>query len=266
MKEHILSYLPKGHPWAEHIHYYMVTDSTNVQAKQLASQGAPEGTVCIAGSQTGGKGRMGRSFHSPEGKGLYFSLVLRPNCAPDKLMHLTCAIAIAACDAVEALTGSRPQLKWINDLVEGGKKLGGILTELSVNAKTGLVNYAIIGIGINCLHDTGDFPEQLQDMATSIHTAYKKDISPAQLAAQLILSLHSISEQLLCNKISIMEQYKKDCMTLGKQIRIVRGDIEQFATALDIDSDGGLVVKPDNGKVTTVSSGEVSVRGMYGYL
>ena len=139
MKEHILSYLPKGHPWAEHVHYYPITDSTNIRAKELAIQGAPNGTVCIAGSQSGGKGRMGRSFHSPEGSGLYFSLILRPNCKPQELMHLTCAVAVAACDAVETLCGSRPQVKWINDLVAGNKKLGGILTELSVDPKTGLI-------------------------------------------------------------------------------------------------------------------------------
>ena len=209
---------------------------------------------------------MGRSFHSPEGSGLYFSLILRPNCKPQELMHLTCAVAVAACDAVETLCGSRPQVKWINDLVAGNKKLGGILTELSVDPKTGLVNHAIIGIGINCLQNSGDFPEQLQDIATSIRAAYGVSVSPAQLAAQLIISLHTLSSDLLTNKEAIMTLYKKDCMTLGKQIRIVRGDEEFFTTAMDIDPDGGLIVKLADESLTTVSSGEVSVRGMYGYL
>ncbi len=266
MKEHILSHLPKGHPWAEHIHYYIVTDSTNVQAKLLAEQGAPEGTVCIAGSQTGGKGRMGRSFHSPDGSGLYFSLILRPNCPAEQLMHLTCAVAVAACDAVEKLCGTRPQVKWINDLVTGGKKLGGILTELSVDPKTSLVNYAIVGIGINCLQEITDFPEQLQNMATSIRAAYGKSVSPAQLAAQLMVSLRELSGILLTEKENIMQRYKKDCMTLNKSIRILRGEDELFATALDIDPDGGLIAQLNDKRIITVSSGEVSVRGMYGYL
>ena len=209
---------------------------------------------------------MGRSFHSPEGSGLYFSLVLRPGCKPQDLMHLTCAVAVAACDAVETLCGSRPQVKWINDLVAGNKKLGGILTELSVDPKTGLVNYAIIGIGINCLQNNGDFPEQLQDIATSIRAAYGVSVSPARLAAQLMVSLHALPGDLLTKKEAIMTLYKKDCMTLGKQIRIVRGDEDFFATAMDIGPDGGLIAKLSDGKLTTVSSGEVSIRGMYGYL
>lgn len=266
MKSHILNLLPKGHPWAEHINYYPSAGSTNDLAKALAQQGAPQGTVCIAGSQTQGKGRMGRYFHSPDGKGLYFSLILRPNCPAQELMHLTCAVAVAACDAVEALCQRRPGIKWINDLVANGRKLGGILTELSLQPGTNMVNYAIVGIGINCLQEASDFPEQLQDMATSIRAAYGMAVSPAQLAAQLVLSLHNIADQLLCQKTAIMERYKKDCMTIDKQIRIVRAEEETFATALDIDLDGGLIARLDNGQTVTVSSGEVSVRGMYGYL
>ena len=266
MKSHILNLLPKGHPWAEHINYYPSAGSTNDLAKALAQQGAPQGTVCIAGSQTGGRGRRDRSFHSPEGQGLYFSLILRPNCPAKELMHLTCAVAVAACDAVEALCQKRPQVKWINDLVAGNKKLGGILTELSVDPKTGLVNYAIIGIGINCLQKAGDFPAPLQNIATSIQDAYGKSVSPAGLAAGLITSLHGLSGSLLTGKDAIMSLYKRDCMTLQKQVRIVRGDNEFFATTVDIDPDGGLIVKLSDGSLTTVSSGEVSVRGMYGYL
>ena len=266
MKEHILTYLPKGHPWAEHIHYYPITDSTNVQAKRLAEQGAPEGTVCIAGQQTGGKGRMGRSFHSPENKGLYFSVVLRPNCPATDLMHLTCAVATYACNAVEKIAGNRPQVKWINDLVFDRKKLGGILTELSVDPNTGLVRYAIIGIGINCLQEAGDFPAPINDVATSIFACCQKAITPAQLSASLIKEMQLLSSQLIASKTAIMAQYKKDCMTLNQQIRIVRAEEERYATALDIDPDGGLIAELTDGSVITVSSGEVSVRGMYGYL
>lgn len=264
MKSHILNLLPKGHPWAEHINYYPSAGSTNDLAKALAQQGAPQGTVCIAGSQTQGKGRMGRYFHSPDGKGLYFSLILRPNCPAKELMHLTCAVAVAACDAVEALCQRRPSIKWINDLVANGRKLGGILTELSLTPGTDSVDYAIIGIGINCLEQ--DFPTPLQSIATTLHSAYGAHITPQEMAAQLLCSLHDLSQKLLTEKASIMARYRRDCITLNQEIRIVRGEDELFATALDIDPDGFLIVKLKDGTIRTISSGEVSVRGMYGYL
>ena len=262
----LLSALPQDYPCKEHIHYFETIDSTNTQAKAMGLQGAPHGTALVAKMQTAGRGRLGRSFHSPDSQGVYLSMVLRPGCHASHLMHLTCAVGCAVCDAIASVTGVRPGIKWTNDLVFGKRKLGGILTELSVDPKTGLVNYAIIGIGINCLQSNGDLPEQLQDIATSIRAAYGVSVSPAQLAAQLIISLHTLSGHLLTNKDAIMTLYKKDCMTLGKQIRIVRGDEEFFATATDIDPDGGLIVKLADESLTTVNSGEVSVRGMYGYL
>ena len=104
----ILSFLPADYPWKSSLHYFDAIDSTNLRAKQMAAQGAPHGTVLIADRQTAGKGRLGRSFHSPEGMGIYMSILLRPVCAPGELMHLTCAAAVAMCDAVEKATGLRP--------------------------------------------------------------------------------------------------------------------------------------------------------------
>ena len=149
MKQKILSYLPGDHPWQNYLKYYDCLPSTNNTAKELAIAGAPEGTVVIAGRQTAGRGRLGRSFHAPEHLGLYFSVILRPNCKPEDLMHLTCCVGVAMCNAVEKAAGIRPQIKWINDLIVNRRKLGGILTELSVGAD-GYVEYAIVGIGINC--------------------------------------------------------------------------------------------------------------------
>ena len=146
MKQKILSQITTECPWRDTLYWYDAIDSTNTQAKNMAKQGAPHGTVVIAGSQSAGRGRMGRSFTSPPDAGLYLSVVLRPNCPAEALMHLTCAAAVAGCDAVEAVCGIRPDIKWTNDLVFGSKKLGGILTELSINSATGLVDFAIIGI------------------------------------------------------------------------------------------------------------------------
>lgn len=263
MKTNILSHLPGDFPWQ--VHWFNSIPSTNTLAKEMAQSGAPHGTTIIAGHQTGGRGRMGRSFSSPEGMGLYLSMILRPHCPATELMHLTCAVGLAACDGVEVVTGFRPGIKWINDLVAGSKKLGGILTEMSVDPKTGLVDYAVIGIGINCLQDPKDFPEELQDIAVSLKTATGKDVAISALAAQLILALQKMTETLF-DRDAIMDRYKKDCVTLGKEIAVIGSNDTRYGTALDIDPEGALIVKLQNGETVAVNSGEVSVRGLWGYL
>ena len=260
----ILSHLSNTHPWRETIHIFDTIDSTNTQAKLLASQGAPHGTVLIARQQTGGRGRMGRSFFSPRDAGLYLSVILRPQCAPKDLMHLTCAVAVAACDAVEAATGFRPGIKWINDLTWGSRKLGGILTELSVTPGSDTVDYAVIGIGINC--DKTAYPQELADIALSLQEITGKAVSPSLVAARLLECLAEMDRHLLSDKEEILSSYQADCVTLGKQVAVHSPNGLYEATAMDIDSEGALVVKDREGNVYSVSSGEVSVRGMYGYI
>ena len=264
MKEKILSYLPAECPWGDTLYWYSQTDSTNTQAKLLAKQGASQGTVLVAGNQTAGRGRMGRTFQSPDGQGVYLSVILRPNCAPTELMHLTCAVGVAMVNAVEKVCGIRPQVKWINDLVIGNKKLGGILTEMSL-AK-GLVEYAVVGIGINCLQEKEDFPAEIADLATSLSIACGKPVSPQHMAAAMISQLYAMAQTLLAKKEQWMAAYKANCITLGKDIQVIRPDCVLPGKALDIDADGGLVVKYADGSIQTVASGEVSVRGMYGYI
>ena len=266
MKEHILSWLSTECPWRDTLYWYDTIDSTNTKAKELAKDGAPHGTVLIAGHQTGGRGRLGRSFSSPAGMGVYLSVILRPNCPPEDLMHLTCATAVAMCEAVEKASGIRPGIKWTNDLVFRKKKLGGILTELSVNQITGLVDYAIIGIGINCCQTIGDFPPEIQDMAASLSMVSGKLVTPTSLAAAMIEALVDMDRILLAEKENIMDLYRKDCITLGQEILVVRGGEFSYGTAVDLDADGGLVVRFADGCVRTVTSGEVSIRGMYGYI
>lgn len=264
MKEKIRTYLNAECPWRDTLHWYPTIDSTNTQAKKLAGAGAPHGTVLIAGHQTGGRGRMGRSFQSPEGKGVYLSVILRPNCPPEQLMHLTCAAGVAMLEAVEKVSGIRPDLKWINDLVVGSKKLGGILVEMSVDK--GMVDYAVVGIGINCLQQREDFHPQIQDMATSLSLASGKTVLPEQLTAAMVEALYKMSLTLFTDKARIMETYKDNCITLGKQIQVLRCDSVRPGVAVDLDADGGLCVQYPDGSRESVSSGEVSVRGMYGYI
>ena len=264
MKNEILSILPGDHPWAEYLHIENCLPSTNTELKRLAELGAPQGTVVVARKQTAGRGRMGRSYFSQKDTGLYFSCLLRPNCAPTDLMHLTCAVGAAVCKAVEKTAGVSPRIKWINDLVLSNKKLGGILTELSIDPVTGLVSYAVVGIGINCLQTV--FPEELSQIATSLLQAAGKACTPAQLAASLMVQLETLSRTLLTEKENWMAYYRKLCVTLGKEVKVVAGNSSYIATAEDITDDGSLTVILPNGTRKTVSSGEASVRGLFGYL
>lgn len=260
MKEQIVATLPKDHPWADGIFWFDVIGSTNTEAKRMAQEGAPQGTVLIADRQTGGRGRMGRSFSSPGGQGIYMSVILRPSCAATELMHLTCAAGVTMCNAVEQVSGFRPQIKWINDLIAKGKKLGGILTELSLIPGTDQVDFCVVGIGINCLQNRLDFPPEIRDIAISLKTATQRSVDRARLAAAMVEALQSMSEQLLSGKASFMEQYAADCCTLGQDIYLLRGEKRLPCRALRLDPDGALVVEYPDGSVEAVSSGEVSVR------
>lgn len=266
MKEQIIQNLRESCPWQDSLLWYDTIDSTNTAARSLARQGAPSGTVLIADHQTGGRGRLGRSFHSPAGSGIYMSLILRPDCAAAELMHLTCATAVAMCDAIEQAAGIRPGIKWTNDLVYGKKKLAGILTELSL-APDGKVEYAIIGIGINCCQSESDFPEEIRNIAGSLASVTGRVVSRPVVAAAMMDALYRMNNTLLSEKAKVMESYRRDCITLGKEISLVRSDgIVRHGTAVDIDAEGALLVQFADNSLETVNSGEVSVRGMYGYL
>jgi len=264
MIESILSNIPTPCPWRDTVYWYDTVDSTNTRAKELAKAGALHGTVIIAGNQTGGRGRMGRSFSSPEGMGVYLSVILRPGCTADRLMHLTCVAGVAAMNAVEAVCGVCPDIKWANDLVLGGKKLGGILSELGF--KGNVVDYAIIGIGINCCQKAENFPEELRDIATSILMQTGKKISPAALAGALTEQLFHMDWTLFSKKEQLMDTYRQHCITLGREIVVIQNDTKHTATALDIDKDGGLIIGFDDGTEQTVNTGEVSIRGLCGYM
>ena len=248
------------------VHLFDEVSSTNTLLKEMARQGAPSGTVLVADRQTGGRGRLGRTFLSPGGVGVYFSALIRPNCAPQELMHLTCATAVAMCDAVENAFGFRPGIKWTNDLVVGNRKLGGILTELTLDPRTHLVDGAIIGVGINCGQLSGDFAPTIRDMATSVRMVLGREADRNLLIAQMVKALETMDRELLASPAAMLERYRKDCITLGREVSILRGEEVRHATALDIDAEGGLIVRYDSGETATVTSGEVSVRGLYGYI
>ena len=263
MRQKIIEYLQESCPWQDSLLYFDSIDSTNTRAKELALEGAPHGTVLVADHQTGGRGRRGRNFHSPAGSGIYMSVILRPDCPASELMHLTCAAAVALCDAVENSCAFRPGIKWTNDLVYGHRKLAGILTELGFNSQ-GLVDWAIIGLGINCTQEESQFPEEIRSIAGSLASVSGKTVDRSRVAAAMMEALYRLD---LAQKETILARYRADCITLGKEISLVRADgAIHHGTALDIDEEGALIVRLDDGSIQIVNSGEVSIRGMYGYV
>ena len=265
MQNEIINHISKENPWRERIQFFDTITSTNDVLKQLALQGAPEGTVLVADSQSGGRGRLGRTFLSPSGVGIYLSVLLRPACMPGELMHLTCASALAACDAIEQAAGFRPGVKWTNDIVYQKRKLAGILTELGLN-QDGSTAYAIIGIGINCTQQPEDFPKELQEIAGSLKMVSEREIDRTLVAAKMIEAFYEMNRGLLEKKSQMISDYRKACITLGQEISVFRNGISRHGRALDVDEDGALLVAYVDGSTETVNSGEVSVRGLYNYV
>ena len=251
-------------PWR--VYLFGEVDSTNTMLKKMAQAGVPAGTVVVADRQSGGRGRLGRTFLSPGGVGVYLSALIRPECAPRSLMHLTCAVAVAMCDAVEAAFGFRPSIKWTNDLVVGKRKLGGILTELGLDPNTGLVDYAVLGIGINCGQAETDFDESIRPMATSVRMVTGEDADRNLLIAEMVKALEIMDRSLLASRDTMLTRYRRNCITLRQDVSIVRGGEVRHGRALDIDAEGGLTVRYENGEQGTITSGEVSIRGLYGYI
>lgn len=246
------------------LHVLPTVDSTNDYAKMLALQNAPRGTAVLAEQQTNGRGRMGRSFQSPMGQGIYLSYLLRPRCRAEELMDLTCLVAVAVCQAMEETLDFRPGIKWINDLVWGGRKLAGILTEMSLEPESGLVRYCIVGIGINCSQSRQDFSPELQDIAISLQTILDRPIHRERLVAAVLLALEKLENLTPEERREMMRRYRRDCVTIGKAVRVIRAGESRDGVALDMADDGALVVDFE-GTVERVQSGEVSVRGFFGY-
>lgn len=258
--------LLEGHPWQDRVQVLSAVDSTNNYAKAAAAQEAPHGTVILSDYQSGGRGRRGRSFSSPKGMGVYCSVVLRYDVPPEKLLHLTTVIAEATRRAITAVTGLDVGIKWTNDLVLERRKLCGILTELSLEAETGLTGYVIPGIGVNCGQRPGDFPPEIRNMAISLEQALNGPVDRCALAAEMVRQYHLAAGDMLTDPGPWLEGYRAHSVTLGRDVQILRGDTVRQAYAEDIDDEGGLVVRFPDGTREIIRAGEVSVRGLYGYV
>lgn len=246
------------------IHFDTI-DSTNNKAKELASLGELEGTIIISEEQTVGRGRLGRTWVSPKYKGIWMSIILRPNISPQDASKVTQIGAAAVLKAIRDLE-LEAFIKWPNDIVLNKKKVCGILTEMS--AEIDKINYLVVGIGINVNIDEYEFPKELKNMATSLKGVSYEKIDRKNLISDILNNFEKlygelISKNSIDDTIRICKEYS---VLLGKEVKIIKNNEEIIAKAIDINKDGNLVVKYESGEIDNIISGEVSIRGLYGYV
>ena len=247
-----------------HVLYQEKTDSTNVWAGRLAREGAPSRTLVCADMQTDGRGRRGRRWESPPGESLYMTLILRPDFCPQQASMLTLVTGLSVAQALCAMTGLEALLKWPNDVVSGGRKVCGILTEMS--AELDCIHYIVMGMGIN----TGqrEFPEELREKATSLLLECGRPVNRCRLAAAVLEEFEGLYARFLedGDLRGLAAEYNSRLAGLGREVRILDPAGAYTGVSRGIDEEGGLLVEMDGGDTRRVVSGEVSVRGLYGYV
>ena len=251
--------------WAgQEIVCFTETDSTNVRARKLGENGAAHGTLVVAEQQTAGRGRRGRGWESPAGSSIYMSLLLRPEFLPNKAPMLTIVMAYSVATALREQTGLDFRIKWPNDIVLNGKKVVGILTEMSTEIE--YINHVVIGVGINV--NTEAFPEEICATATSIRRESGKTWRRAELIAAILRQFEVQYERFVKEEdlAYLREAYDAILVNCNREVRILGEKDGYRAVALGIDDQGELLVRKEDGTVTSVYAGEVSVRGIYGYV
>lgn len=238
-------------------------DSTNNEAKRMAENGAAAGTLVISDSQTAGKGRRGRSWSSPDGSSIYMTLMMRPDINPVKAPMLTLVAAMAVRKAVHEASGIQSMIKWPNDLVCNGKKICGILTEMS--AEPDFINYVVIGIGINV--NIEGFPDEIKDTATSLKIESGHYIDRNHIISEFCNYFESYYNKFTGSGMKMLtEEYNANLINFGRHIRVLDPSGEFTGISKGINENGELLVVKEDGSTVTVMSGEVSVRGVYGYV
>jgi BirA family biotin operon repressor/biotin-[acetyl-CoA-carboxylase] ligase len=253
IRSHLVGEL-KGVP----IHYYDTIDSTNDYAKELAKQGTPDYTLVVADTQTHGKGRMGRSFSSPSGTGVYMSIVLYPNTSMETSQLITSCVAVAVSKAIDTLCGSSSKIKWVNDIFLNGRKVSGTLTEGSLDFETNTFNYAVVGIGINVRSVKGVFDSELSSIATSIEDETGVLVTRSELIAEVFNNVY-LQLQRIEDK-SFLEEYVERSLIIGEDVIVSENGVDTNAKAIGIDSTAGLVVRFEDGTTKVLNSGEARIR------
>ena len=245
------------------IYYFDSIDSTNTKAKELAEEGHPSGTLVVADRQTAGKGRRGRSWESPTGIGIFMTLMLKPEINPNNASMLTLVAAMATTRAIRRVTGVPALIKWPNDIVMNGKKVCGILTEMS--AQFDYINHIVIGIGINVHNE--DFPEEIAKTASSLYLESGQHIHRASLIEAFLEEFEDVYAEYLKTEDmeGLQKEYEAMLVNRGRQVRVLDPKEPFEGKAMGITKKGELIVDTWESR-KLVSSGEVSVRGIYGYV
>jgi BirA family biotin operon repressor/biotin-[acetyl-CoA-carboxylase] ligase len=240
------------------IRVFEETTSTNDVIEKLARDGVKEGAVVFAESQTGGRGRLGRKWMSPPRQGLWFSVLLRPKLRPQEVTQLTIASATALRRAIKTVTGRLPEIKWPNDLLFDGKKVVGILTEMS--AEVDCVRYVILGIGVDVNQDAAEFPAELRRLATSLKLVTGRKISRAELAVEMLRELDADYARIGAGQFSqLADEWETGCATLGKNVAVQMGVRKIRGCAEALDDDGALLVRTEHGHLERITGGDVTL-------
>ena len=237
------------------IYLYDSLESSNLTAKKLALGGAPHGTLVLANRQQAGRGRLGRRFESPAGKGVYLSLLLRPSLSAADAQSVTISAAVAVARAVKALCGLELGIKWVNDLYYQGRKVCGILTEAGTDMESGQLEWLVVGIGLNLTTAPADWPPELSHIAGSLYPGGPAPVSRAALAGAIAREL-----LILCPEFDCLDEYRARCFVPGHWVTVCTGTETYAARAICIDDAGQLVVERENGRRTALRHGEVSIR------
>lgn len=241
------------------IHHFMTIGSTNQEAKRLASEGSPEGTIVIAETQTSGRGRLSRLWFSPESGGIWFSLILRPECQPVEAAKFTFLGAVAVANAIRSISGLAVEIKWPNDIYYQGRKLAGILTEL--NAELDAINFMVVGIGINVNIDRNVFPVEIQEIATSLKGETGREVSRQSLLRNILLQFEEVYDRIAVSGFGpIFTAWRRMNCTLGYEVDVSSSSQHFTGTAVDIDEEGALLIKKQDGTIERVVAGDVSIR------
>ena len=244
--------------------YYPETDSTNLRIRELGDAGAPHGTLAVADMQTSGRGRRGRTWESPPGSSIYMSILLRPDIIPGAAPMLTLVMACSVAEGISDCENVDVRIKWPNDVIAGGKKLVGILTEMSTQID--YINHVTIGVGINV--NMTEFPENIRDTATSLRLETGHKVRRAPLIAAIMKRFEENYAVFLKTQdmSGLMEKYSGMLINLDRDVLVLGAEDSYKAHALGIDRQGELIVRREDGTEEKIYAGEVSVRGVYGYV
>ena len=254
----LLARLGKTKVIGRDIRVFEETTSTNDVIEKLARDGVREGAVVFAESQTNGRGRLGRKWMSPTHKGLWFSILLRPELSPQETTRLTVASATALRRAIKNVTGISAEIKWPNDLLIGGKKVVGILTEMS--AEVDRVRHVILGIGVDVNQDANEFPPELRKLATSLKIEAGAEISRAELATEIMRELDADYARICGGKFAhLADEWETGCLTVGRNVSVQMGSQLIRGCAEALDDDGALLVRTEHGHLERVIGGDVTL-------